>query len=174
MTAKKEERFRVVKEKGFPIMPKAETATTATVTDMGWVDPLDIYYWVVVNELHKLRAGHSSVGNYADSRCKFHKKHVGDSRMAEELLRLEEHAFYLLIYKLAAHAVTTSESLSTELRMFLGEALEFSTPMLKRLTTNVLKPRLHTSLSSEACYKDIFHDIYQVCVAGAGDSQDCT
>ena len=53
--------------------------------------------------------------------------------MAEEFLRLEEHAFYLLVYKLAAtHAMTTPESLSTELRAFLGEALEFANPVLQQ------------------------------------------
>ena len=86
--AENKEKIRAAKEKGFPIMPKAENSTTFTVTDMGWVDPLELYYGAVADELQKLCAGHSSVGSYGQSRCNFHKKHFGVSRMAEEFLRL--------------------------------------------------------------------------------------
>ena len=82
--AEHKEKIRVAKEKGFPIMPKAEDATNVTVTDMGWVDPLELYYGAVADELQKLCAGHSSVGSYGQSRCKFHKKHFRVSKVAEE------------------------------------------------------------------------------------------
>ena len=164
--AENQEKIKAAKEKGFPIMPKAENSTTFTVTDMGWVDPLELYYGAVADELQKLCAGHSSVGSYGQSRCNFHKKHFGVSRMAEEFLRLEEHAFYLLVFKLAAtHAMTTPESLSTELRAFLGEALEFANPVLQRLIKDYTDAEAtHRSLSSEAYFKDIVNYIYQVIV----------
>ena len=94
------------------------------------------------------------------------KKHFGVSRMAEEFLRLEEHAFYLLVYKLAAtYAMTTPESLSTELRAFWGETLEFANPLLQQLTKDYAETEAtQRSLSSEAYYKDILHYIYQVIV----------
>ena len=85
--------------------------------------------------------------------------------MAEEFLRLEEHAFYLLVYKLAATHAMTPESLSTELRAFWGEALEFANPVLQQLVKDYTEAEAtHRSLSSEACFKDIVNYIYQVIV----------
>ena len=61
--------------------------------------------------------------------------------------------------------MTAPPSLSTELRAFLGEALEFANPMLQQLIKDYAEAKAtHRSLSSEAFYKDILHYIYQVIV----------
>ena len=69
-------------------------------------------------ELRVICRGENSVGDYGQQRRLLHAATFGRSDVAMTLLRMEEHAFYLVVIKLTASvAVAFPERLSSEQRV---------------------------------------------------------
>ena len=154
-------------EIGFPLMPGVKNAVTESVTKLGWMDPLDLHYKAVVDELEPLCAGHKSVGAYGSSRSEFHKKNFGCDKFCEEFLHLEEHAFYIIVYKLAATAsLMAPDSLSSEQKRQISEALDFAPAALRSMARDFCEAEVaHRSLSSSPLYQEVMNYIFAACNA---------
>ena len=112
-----------------PAMPKTITQETQVVfgpeqeewkaailaelqsPSLGWLDPLDVFYQPLGDDLQQLCAGADNVPDYGASTRAWRLKNFGDSTLALELLRLEEHAFYTLILKMTATKAALSPNI---------------------------------------------------------------
>ena len=108
------DRAAMAKDRGLEFFPNAEASDEADVTFLGWLDPLDVFYQPLRDDLQQLCAGASSVPDYGASRKAWHLRNFGDNTLALELLRLEKHAFYILIFKMAATKAALSPNIFSD------------------------------------------------------------
>ena len=113
-------------------MPGADYYSEGVLTSLGWFDPLEVFYDQMVGELREICSGHSSVGDYGSARSKMHVEAFGKSDVAQTLLRMEEHAFYVTVTKLTATvAMSQPDRLSPEQRLRAGAMMSFCPGALK-------------------------------------------
>ena len=128
-------------DRGFTAQPGVkEHIHEADVTFMGWIDPIDLYHGFLNPELELLCVGHHSIGEYGESRRTFHKTVFGNTNAAHEFMRLEEHAFYTIVYKLAATKITEGlgQPLSSNHKHLAVSAVSFCAPELARMLLQFL------------------------------------
>ena len=150
-------------------MPGAKEAVTIKVTTMGWLDPLDICYQAIVQDLQEVCQGHGSMGGYGKALRRLHHRILGSHYMAKDFLHLEEHAFYILCYKFAATAALhRPQSLSTDDKTLVMDALSFAPDTLKGLTQQFLDAERDNQVLStmdEKLFHEIVRYIYACCNA---------
>ena len=118
---------------GVPCIPGGEFYSDSVLSSLGWIDPLDIFYDAMVEEIRVICRGESSVGDYGQQRRLLHAATFGRSDVAMTLLRMEEHAFYLVVIKLTASvAMAFPERLSPEQRVLSSTLLAFCPNALDR------------------------------------------
>ena len=121
-----------LEEAGAPIMPDGWYYSAGILTSLGWVDPLEVFYDEMIPELQQVCVGQPSIGAYGSSRRLAHAEAFGTSDEARTLLRLEEHAFYVVVIKLTATvAMANPDRLSSDQRLRAGALMAFCPSALK-------------------------------------------
>ena len=106
--------------------------------------------------------GKPSVGAYGTWRRESHAATFGRSDVGDILLRLEEHAFYVVLIKLTASvALTNPERLSSEKRQQAGTLLSHCPSALKRCVKLFAKDKL--SLSPGAAVDLVLDYVVRIC-----------
>ena len=140
------------------IFPGADNTKVAEVTSLGWLDPLDVFYRPLKGEIEMICAGATSVPDYGSSCKAWHIRNLGDSALALELLRLEEHAFYILIFKMAAAKAALSLTLfSSTLRQLslTGSGWCSLLNTMERLLHCFLEAKVSRPSSANAFFSDV-------------------
>ena len=118
--------LKELSDAGIPLMPDAAYYSEGVLTSLGWVDPLEVFYSQMIPELKEVCVGRSSVGDYGAARRAIHAEVFGNCEVAATLLRLEEHAFYVVVIKMAATiAMAEPDRLSPDQRMCAGSLMAF-------------------------------------------------
>ena len=161
------ERCQMALDRGLKLFPGAEDCDFADVTTLGWLDPLDCFYKPLIKEVEELCAGATSLPDYGESRKQWHRLNFGESVLTLEFLRLEEHGFYLVVYKMAAtRAAISPEIFSPKLRELALLGTEWGTKCLDDLLRSFMEAEKATRpLSHNAYYKDCVHYILECCHA---------
>ena len=159
------ERAAMAKDRGLELFPNAEASDEADVTFLGWIDPLDVFYRPLRDDLQQLCAGACSVPDYGASRKAWHLRNFGDSTLALELLRLEEHAFYILVFKMAATKAALSPNIfsADHRQLALTGSGWCSKTMDKLLQCFLNAEKISRPLSKNASFKDVVDYILECC-----------
>ena len=160
-----EEKCKEAKDRGLPIFPGADNTDVAEVTSLGWLDPLDVFYEPLKPEIEMICAGATSVPDYGSSRKAWHIHNFGDSTLALELLRLEEHSFYILVFKMAATKAALSPTLfsSSQRQLSLTGSGWCSHTMETLLHCFLEAEKVSRTLSSNAFFSDVIAYIRECC-----------
>ena len=125
--------LKELSDAGILLMPDAAYYSEGVLTSLGWVDPLEVFYNQMIPELKEVCVGRSSVGDYGAARRAIHAEVFGNCEVAATLLRLEEHAFYVVVIKMAATiAMAEPDRLSPDQRMCAGSLMAFCPGALKQ------------------------------------------
>ena len=116
-----------------PLGPRHMVYYSASVlTSWGWVGSLEVFYDQMVGELREICSGHFSVGEYGLARSKERVEAFRTSDVVRTLLRIKEHAFYVVVTKLTATvAISQPDRLSPEQRLRVGSMMSFCPGALK-------------------------------------------